>query len=205
MILLKDSDLREVGAKYNIEPAKLKSVTLVESNGSGFYPEVIKKNGKEINHPYGSELVVRFEGHWFRKFTKTKYDKIYPHLSYEDWKLGNKYNRGINEFGRFLEAFKLDNEAAWLSTSWGMFQVMGFNYKVCGYNSVKAMIIDFYERGEIAQLEAFLNYCEGNAILDDLREGRNEVFARVYNGKGYKANKYDTKITQFTNQYRGRI
>ena len=195
MILLKDSDLKEVGAKYNIEPAKLKAVALVEGSSSGFYTK----------GSYKGELKVRFEGHWFKNFTKSKYDKTYPHLSYSDWKLGNKYNRGLNEFGRFLEAFKLDNEAAWLSTSWGMFQVMGFNYKVCGYNSVKAMIIDFYERGEITQLEAFLNYCEGKDILDDLREGRNDVFARVYNGKGYKVNKYDTRITQFTNEYRGRI
>lgn len=195
MILLKDSDIKELGGKYNIEPAKIKAVSIVEASGSGYYTK---------GH-YKGELKIRFEGHWFKKFTKGKYDKEYPHLSYGDWKLGNKYNRGLNEFSRFLEAFELNKEAAWLSTSWGMFQVMGFNYEVCGYASVKAMIIDFYERGEVAQLEAFLNYCENKNILDDLREGRNDVFARIYNGKDYKKNNYDTNITKYTNQYRGRI
>lgn len=194
MKVLTNDDIKEAGIKYNIEPAKIKAVTLVEAAGSGFYTK----------GDYSGELKVRFEGHWFRKFTKSKYDKDYPHLSYPDWRLGNKFNRGINEFGRFIEAFKLDAEAAWLSTSWGMFQTMGFNYKVCGYDSVKSMIIEYYEE-EAKQLEGFLNYCDDKDILDDLREGRFGIFARVYNGKDYKKNSYDTKLENYTNQWRGRI
>lgn len=194
MKLLQNSDIVLFGQQYNIEPAKIKAVTIVESGGKGFY----------IKGKYTDELIVRFEGHWFRKFTNGKYDKSHPTLSYADWKLGNKYNRGINEFGRFLEAYKLDPQAAWLSTSWGMFQTMGFNYKACGYDSVKAMIIDYYE-GEDKQLEGFLNYCEDKDILDDLREGRFGIFARVYNGRDFKKNKYDTNLELYTNQYRGKI
>lgn len=191
---LTNEDIKSVGLKFNIEPAKIKSVSIVEGSGSGFYNK----------GTYTGELKVRFEGHWFRKFTKGKYDKTYSHLSYSDWKLGNKYNRGLNEFSRFLEAFELDKEAAWLSTSWGMFQTMGFNYKACGYNSVKSMIIDYYE-GEDKQLEGFLNYCDDKDILDDLRDGAFATFARVYNGKDYKKNNYHIKLQTYTEQYRGKI
>jgi len=194
MKLLSNTDIKDVANKFNIEPAKIKAVSIVEGSGSGFYTK----------GDYTGDLKVRFEGHWFRQFTKSKYDNSHPHLSYKDWRLGNKYNRGLNEFSRFLEAFKLDKEAAWLSCSWGMFQTMGFNYKACGYNSVKAMIIDYYE-GEDKQLEGFLNYCESKDILDDLREGRFATFARIYNGKDFKKNKYDIKLETYTNQYRGKI
>lgn len=191
---LSNEDIKEVGLQYDIEPAKIKAVSIVEGSGSGFY----------VKGTYTGELKIRFEGHWFRKFTKGKYDKNHPHLSHSDWKLGNKYNRGLNEFSRFLEAFKLDKEAAWLSTSWGMFQTMGFNYRVCGYDSVKSMIIDYYE-GEANQLKGFLNYCKSNEILDDLKSGNFSTFARVYNGKDYKKHNYHIKLENYTNQYRGKI
>lgn len=194
MSLLKDSDIKDLAVKYNIEAAKIKAVTIVEASGEGFYTKGY----------YTGELKVRFEGQWFRKFTKGIYDKSNPNISYADWKLGNKYNRGLNEFSRFLEAFKLNAEAAWLSTSWGMFQTMGFNYKVCGYESVKEMIIDYYQ-GEDRQLEGFLNYCKNKDILDDLKEGRFDVFARIYNGANFKKNKYDTNLEFYTNQWKGKI
>lgn len=193
-MLLTDKIIKDVAKQYNILPERVKAVVVVESAGTGFYTK-----GK-----YKGELTVRFEGHHFRRFTKGKYDKTHPRLSYSNWKLGFKYNRGINEFGRFFEAFELNNEAAWLSTSWGLFQIMGFNYESCGYDSVKEMIIDFY-KSEENQLKAFLNYCEYNKILDDLREGRYTAFARVYNGSNYAVNGYHIKLKEAENRFKGRL
>lgn len=181
--LLTEDIIKKVAIKYNISVAKVKAVIAVESAGNGIYTK-----GK-----YEGELIVRFEGHVFRKYTKGKYDRTHPYLSYTDWKLGNKYNRGINEFGRFYEAYELDKEAAWLSTSWGLFQIMGYSHSEAGYNSAKEMIIAFY-KSEANQLMGFFNYCESKDILDDLRYGRYSAFARVYNGKGFAKNGYHIKL-----------
>lgn len=204
MVKLDAEIIRDTASKYNLIPAVIKAVSIKEAAGSGFYPEFIDA-GKKRKHPFAGELIVRFEGHHFRRFTKGKYDISHPELSYKDWKLGNKYNKGVREFGRFFEAFQLDKEAAWLSTSWGMFQIMGFNFKVCGYTSVKEMIIDFYVRGEKAHLEAFLNYCKHFNILRHLRTENFEAFALAYNGKGFKANRYDTELKRLTNFWRNKI
>lgn len=188
--MLSNQDLIEVGKKYNIHPAVIKAVILVESSGKGFYDK----------GAYKGELLVRFEGHHFRKYTKGKYDKSHPTLSYSDWKLGYKYNKGISEFGRFLEAFKLDREAAWMSTSWGMFQIMGWWGEKL-YGSTKNMILEFY-KGEKQQLEGFIKYCIANNILDDLQRLDFAGFCRVYNGVNYKVNRYDEKMEGYYNAYK---
>lgn len=201
---LTTEDIKELALEFNLEPALIKAVQLTESRGSGFYDSSRDfVNGKSLK--WTNELLVRLEGHWFRKFTKGIYDISYPTLSYSDWKLGYKYAKvGQLEFGRFMEAFLLNKEAAWLSSSWGMFQIMGFNYNKCGYNSVKEMLIDFY-KGEKYHLKAFLNFCENLDILDDLREKRFSDFARIYNGKNYKVNKYDTKLEKNYINWRNKI
>lgn len=204
MKALTTEDIQALAKQFDIGASKIKAVSLVESSGSGFYPDYIKIKGKEIVHPYAGELVVRFEGHWFRKFTKGIYDTTNPDLSYTDWKQGNKHHRGLREFSRFYNAFELDKEAAWQSTSWGMFQTMGFNYKACGYDSPKDMIVDYY-KGEVNQLKGFLNYLQDKDILDDLKAGRFSTFARIYNGRDFKKHGYDTKIANFDKQYLGKI
>jgi hypothetical protein len=206
---LTDENIIKISNKYKIEPEAVKAVIAVESSGYGFYNKFIldrnkkpllDKEGLKILNPYGEELIVRFEGHHFRRYTKNKFNNSHPTLSFYNWKLGYKYNKGQLEFGRFLDAFRLDGEAAWLSTSWGLFQIMGFNYKACGYSSVKEMILDFYHGGEIAQLEAFFNFCESKRILDDLQRLDFAGFARIYNGSGYKKNKYDIKMLNIYNK-----
>lgn len=192
---LTNEDIISTSTLFNISPAALKAVIEVESSGSGFYTAPGKWTG---------EIKVRFEGHHFRKYTKGIYDAKYPHLSYASWRDGYKYAKPKEaEFGRFMEAVKLNKEAAFLSTSIGLFQIMCFNYRLCGYTSTTEMILDFY-RGEKEQLEAFLRFIIANKIDDDLRDKSWLTFARVYNGSK-NAVIYSERLQNSYNKWKPKI
>ena len=205
MILLTDEILQQIAMKFNIEFAILKAVSQVESAGRGFYID----EGKWLG-----ELKVLFEGHYFYKFTKGKYSKSRPDLCYKKW-TRKYYRKGQEEFTRFLEASKLNKEAALLSASWGMFQIMGANHKDCGYSSVFEMIDSFYKGGEPEQLVAFLNYCTKRkgvnrdkkstniSLLLHLKHRQFELFTGGYNGVG-QINYYSTKLRDKYNYYASR-
>ena len=46
------------------------------------------------------------------------------------------------------EAAHLNRIAALKSASWGKFQLMGFNYKLCGFNSLQAFVNAMYKNEE---------------------------------------------------------
>ena len=82
-----------------------------------------------------------------------------------------------------------------METSWGMFQVMGFNYATVGYSSVREFVKDM-ETSEMYQEGAFSRYVKAH-WLEKYMTGYKEGFAKfahAYNGPAYKMNKYDDKL-----------
>jgi hypothetical protein len=162
----------------------LRTVHKVESNGSGFYAGTNK-------------LVLKFEGHVFHHYTKGKYDKSHPHLSYPQWT--EKYSE-FGEHGayiRFNQAFALDPKAAMLSTSWGSFQIMGENYSECGFKTVDDFVTAL--RGsDLAHLIAFVKYIISRKLqkyLVDLTMPTNAAaFAYRYNGALYQKHNYNGQL-----------
>ena len=96
---------------------------------------------------------------------------------------------------------KLDREAALQSASWGIGQVMGFNYKAAGFASVDAMVTDMV-RDENAQLLAIANFIKGNNLASALQLQNWVSFARGYNGKDFKKNEYDTRLAAAHAKYK---
>ncbi|OOV89142.1 hypothetical protein MF4836_34345 [Pseudomonas sp. MF4836] len=43
---------------------------------------------------------------------------------------------GRPQYERLITAYRLDEEAALQACSWGKFQIMGFNYRAAGFDSV---------------------------------------------------------------------
>jgi hypothetical protein len=80
-----------------------------------------------------------------------------------------------------------------MSASWGLFQIMGFNYTLCGFNTLQEFVTAMYN-SEKDHLLAFCNYVKEMCLDDELREKRWADFARRYNGPQYKKNKYDVKL-----------
>ena len=115
---LSEGDYLNAANILGVNVPAVKAVARVESAGGGFL-----SNGKPK---------VLFEGHHFAKNTNGKYDKSHPSLSYREFTRAFYSKDGIKEYARYESAKGLDSHAAMLSASWGMFQIMGFNYKSAG-------------------------------------------------------------------------
>lgn len=161
------------------------AVARIESRGSGFDPDGFP--------------ITLFEGHWFSKYTKGKYDKDYPTISYPRW-TKQHYGRTRQQERQRLElAMSLDRNAAILSSSWGMFQIMGFNFSRCGFKTVQ-QFVNAMCKSENAQLEIFTQFILNNGLADELRDRRWADFARLYNGPQYAQNQYDIKLAKAYDQ-----
>ncbi len=170
--------------KLGCHVAAIKAVAEVESSGSGFL-----KTG---------EPVILFEPHVFWKELKKRgidpaqYEKGNEDILYPVW--GSKpYGKSSEQHGRLARAVVINREAAICSASWGKFQIMGYNWKICGYDSVQSFINAMY-RSEDDHLDAFVNYIISSNLDDELRNKAWAQFALQYNGKGYLKNRYDTKL-----------
>ena len=73
-----------------------------------------------------------------------------------------------------------------------MFQVMGFNYVMCGYGCVNEMVKDMCT-GEDKQLEAFARFIKLAGLRPNLERKDWTGFAKRYNGSGYAQNQYDRR------------
>ncbi len=87
-----------------------------------------------------------------------------------------------------------------LATSYGAFQIMGFNYRLAGFSSVEEMVLAMQDPK--SQLEAFANYIKNRpAVHKALQNHDWTTFARLYNGPGYAQNNYDNKIATAFNKF----
>ena len=133
---------------------------------------------------------ILFERHYFSRLTSGRYDAIQPGIS--NPRAGG-YQGGDREYERLAGAAKLDCNAALSSTSWGSFQVMGFNYNKVGYTDVHAFAKDMLT-SEDKQVVAFGVFLKNVGLIDELVRKDWAGFARGYNGPAYRQNRYDQKM-----------
>ena len=177
---ISEEEFKKAADIIGCEVAVIKAVAKIESNGSGFNPDGAPK--------------TLFEGHWFHKLTDGKYsnDSRYESISYKKW-TRKWYGNQTVEKERLKLALSLDKDAALQSASWGAFQIMGFNYKLCGFKTVSDFIDAMY-KSEGEQLLAFIGFVKSKKLDDELRDKDWAKFAYYYNGSGYAVNKYDEKM-----------
>ena len=82
------------------------------------------------------------------------------------------------------KAMALDRTAALESTSWGLFQIMGFNYAAVNLRSVEELVAALY-KSEGEQLKLFSEFVKKTGLADALRHKSWTDFARRYNGPDY--------------------
>lgn len=177
---ISEEEFKKAAEIIGCEVAIIKAVAKIESNGSGFNSDGTPK--------------TLFEGHWFHKLTNGKFsdNPKYASISYKKW-TRKWYGNQTVEKQRLDLASTLDRDAALQSASWGAFQIMGFNYKVCGFTKLQDFINAMYG-GEGTQLLAFIAYIKNRHLDDELRDKDWARFAYYYNGSGYAVNKYDEKM-----------
>lgn len=170
----------DAAAYLGCSVAAIKAVASVESAGSGFDPEGFPK--------------TLFEGHKFNQFTGGVYSAKHPTYSYLKWTKNFYGKTWRDEKDRLFFAMSLNREAAIKSASWGEFQIMGFNWQATGATSIQ----DFVNRmcdGPESQLSLFCGFIKASPrLLVALRDLKWVEFAKLYNGDGYAANQYDTKL-----------
>jgi len=181
---LKEQDIRLVARMLGVEAAALKAVIEVESSGGGFL-----KSGRPK---------ILFEGHVFWNFIGAKglkpklLQKGNEDILYPTW-TRRFYKGGEGEYERLNRAKAIHEEAALSAASWGMFQVMGFNYRMMKYPSVQAFVKDQYV-SEFEHLKAFMAFIENRRLVGHLRNKNWAKFASGYNGRDYRKNRYDEKL-----------
>lgn len=175
---LTEEQWQAAAQELNIPLVKLKAIAKVESPKGPFNPD-------------GSPTTL-FEGHKFHQFTDGRFSKSHPTLSYPKW-VSTHYGKNWQlEKQRLEAAVKLDRDAALKSTSWGRFQIMGFNYKVCGCETLQEFINKMFE-SELSQLRLLINFLKNTNLDDALRNNDMDKFFSGYNGSGYKTHQYDVK------------
>jgi hypothetical protein len=175
---LDDIDLPMMGALIGVGEDEIHAVLDVESAGSGFDSQ--------------GRPAMLFEPHIFYRqlgpgpnldravnagLARSKWKRDYPKDSYP----------------RLAGAMAIDSNAALRSASWGLGQIMGFNHRLAGYPSAKAMVDGFLDDEE-THLNAMVNFIRANGLDDELRRHDWRGFAKGYNGPGFEKNGYDKKL-----------
>ncbi len=181
----------EVAKQNGLEYASLQAFREVESGSVGFSQAT-------------GRLIIQFEPHHFKKYAAKEYleylriKKLVDNkLSrspaefslYSNWEqiLSNKVSGQTEEWRIFNLAFAINKDAAMLSTSIGMGQIMGFHFKALGYKSVGEMWDDA-KRGEYQQLLQMVRFIKSIPALYKALQTKNwHLVATYYNGAGYLA------------------
>lgn len=180
---LSNSDYQDLSNEFGLEIALLKAVIEVESAGSGFLL-------KELSP---ARPKILFEAHWFYKLTPKPVSKSHPNLSSREWDK-SLYMGGSAEWDkRLLKAMEFDEIQALKSASFGLGQVMGFNYPAAGCTSIQQFIQENFA-GEYWQARHMLNFIVSKDLLDALKNKAWDDFAFGYNGSGYRKNQYHIKL-----------
>jgi hypothetical protein len=182
---LTDQDFSDCATSLDCQIAAVRAVVAVESAGGGFLPDGRPK--------------ILFEAKYFHKLTGGKYDKSNPNISSPVWN-PKLYKGGAREWDRLNQALALDHDAALQSASWGLFQIMGANYKLCGFDNVNDFVAAM-EKSEGDQLKAFIGFVKSQKLDGFLRTRNWASFAKGYNGPGYKKNQYDVKLANAYSKY----
>lgn len=173
---LTDADFERAARRLRTSVAAVRAIAEVESLDGGCLPDGRPK--------------ILFERHWFHRLTEGAWTASHPRISSP---VPGGYSGGAREYARLEEAVALDRAAALRSASWGAFQIMGFNHRLAGYDDIEdfvgAMVAD-----SSRQLDAFIAFIEASGLGDELRRQDWVGFARGYNGRSYRRNRYDEKL-----------
>ncbi len=174
------ADFEAIAAKLSCEWEAVAAVAEVESGRLGGF-------GAD------DKLIILFERHLFSRKTNSQYDESHPQISN---RTPGGYPRTQQErWAQLEQAYALNPEAALQSASYGRFQVLGQNFSNLGMADAKTYVAKL-AKSEKDQLDAFEGFVRANGLSDELRAKNWAGFASRYNGPGYAANQYDTKMAQ---------
>lgn len=173
---LTNAQIFDIATKNGYEYKALKSIIQVESGQHGFSD----KTGR---------ILIQFEPSWFRgQYKHWQNDTV--HTLWQSNKVGDQ----TEEWAAFNNAYAENADAAMLSTSIGMMQLMGFHYAELGFKTVGEMW-DFAKVSEYNQVLLAVKWIKTVPVLDRALKAKNwPLVAKYYNGENYKAFHYDDRL-----------
>lgn len=156
--------------------AELAAVLMVESSQGGFLAD--------------RRPVILYERHYFHRLTGGRFTADHPDISSPDT---GGYAWYAKEYPRLEKALKLDRGAALRSCSWGAGQVMGDNFKLCGWADVETFVADMMASEDL-QLQAMAAFMKSRKLVEPLRAHDWAAVAKGYNGANYAKHKYDQRL-----------
>lgn len=178
---LDDIDLPKIGRLIGVGEDEIHAVLDTETRGKGFDSQ---------NRP-----IILFEPHIFYKQLAANdpsklQTAITQGLAYKSW---GEQPYPSDSYPRLEKAMLINKELAIRSASWGLGQIMGFNFSMAGYSSAEAMAMKFKDDEE-EHLLAMVRFIIAAGLDDELRRHDWVGFARGYNGPGFAKNGYDKKL-----------
>jgi hypothetical protein len=173
---LSDAGLATLTGQLGVGQPEIWAVIQVETRGSGYLADRRPK--------------ILFERHIFSGRTGGKFDSQHPDISNPQ---RGGYSGGAAEYDRLARAVALDRKAALESASWGLGQVMGFNFGVGGFPDAESMVKAMMA-SEDQQMSAMAGFIRSNKLDKHLQDHAWDKFASGYNGSSYADNNYDGKL-----------
>jgi hypothetical protein len=163
--------IREFSEQYKIDPALILAIGKKESNLNN-----VDKDGN---------LIKRYEPHIYRGFYLVSKGRIPKHPALpglmSDW---------IKKHS--------DKQLEMISTSYGIFQIMGYYYPELGYSKIEDLVEDWsVEEVCVHKSLEFMVKYRGGDFLKALQKNDYETIARLWNGTGFKKNNYDTDLKKY--------
>lgn len=175
------ADFKRIAEMNNLPVANLRAVVKIEAAGAGYNRAGLMK------------LLYEYHIAFRRTKGKVRYRLAKAGLAVKRWG-AKKYPRAMAaRHEQVKNAVAIAGDAGFEFASYGLPQMMGFNHKVCGFVSARAMV-SFMLEGEANQLEVMIRFLKGTGLINHLRKGNWKSFARGYNGPAYAKHGYDRKL-----------
>lgn len=171
--------------------AEVRTIWQVEAGGAGLdglgRPKILPEKHKvRLYIPRNLQDDAVRDGYAFWKWTRSR-----QYAGFGGGRSVSSLNARYDFLRRLEEWLQKRGMNAWwwpglMGTSWGGPQIMGFNHKLAGFDTVEEMLeaIGFSEGG---QLDALVSFLEAKRLFDDICEHDWQTVARLYNGAGQVA------------------
>lgn len=185
-----DEHLMAAAATLDVPVTVIRAIHEVESRNAGFLAD--------------GRPSILFERHVFFRRLRSHGIDPEPHAHRYPGLVSTTpggYRGNAGEHVRLAAAERIHRDAARESASWGAFQIMGYHWKLLGYDSLDDFI-DRMHRHESDHLEAFIRFIQADRRLHTALIKQDwATFARGYNGPAYAKNLYDAKLVQAHARY----
>lgn len=180
------ADYADVADELGVSVACIRAVVDIEAGAKnkGFNPD---------NTP-----LINFDLTMFRQAARRqginldKYKASHP-VVFAPLNVRKYGSRQDAQYARLNSAMSIDTVCAMESTFWGMFQIGGFNWRLCGCGSVREFVhrVSYSER---EQLELFADFLKARNLVGYLKNKEWAKFSLRYNGPGYARRGYDQRM-----------